>query len=83
MFHQQLSQTAERKLNDVTEWAGSSTAAQLSIPPGRAAAAAAAEFYRRRGNIDFCQVKMSGFQKENDAAKSLFRRLEVFFFNVI
>lgn len=81
MFNQQLFQTAERKLNDVTEGAGSPSAAQLSIPPGRAAAAA--EFCRRRGNIDICQVKMSGFQKENDAAKSLFRRLEVFFFNVI
>lgn len=80
MFNQQLSQKAELKLDDVIEWAGSPSAAQLSIPPGRAAAA---EFYRRRGNIDFCQVKMSGFQKENDAAKSLFRRLEVFFFNVI
>lgn len=85
IFHQKLLREAnlhkDHSGNTITSQNGRGLNQALScqIHLGRGAA----KSYRRRENIDLCQVQMSGFQKENDAAKSLFRRLEVFFFNVI
>lgn len=62
------------------KWAEPSAAAPPSSPPW---SSSRSRRFTEEGKHRPLPGKMSAFQKENDAAKSLFRRLEVFIFNVI